>query len=82
MAVECSPTLPFLLVTKDSVIIELVYVNLIIKIVSKVGFFCLGGGGCSRGWALNQINTVVTFGLRTSIKFVYVLTMIMAIFQR
>lgn len=49
MAVECSPTLPFLLVTKDSVIIELVYVNLIIKIVSKVGFFCLGGGGAVGG---------------------------------
>ena len=36
MAVDYSLTLPFRLVTKDSVIIELVCVNLITKIVSKV----------------------------------------------
>ena len=47
-----------------------------------------GGWRASRGWALilgwafNRINTVLTFGLRKSVKFVYVLTMIMAIFQR
>ena len=34
------------------------------------------------GWELNLINTVLTFGLKKSIKFVYILTMIMAIFQR
>ena len=67
MAVDCSPTLPFWLVTKDSAIIELVYVNLIIKIVSKVSFFVWGGRGCSRGWALilgwalNRINKVTYF---------------------
>ena len=36
MAVDYSLTLPFRLVTKDSVIIELVCINLITKIVSKV----------------------------------------------
>ena len=63
MAVDYFLTLPFWLVTKDSTIIELVYVNLT---VSKVNFFGRGGGkwGASRGWALilgwalNQINTV------------------------
>ena len=42
MAVDYSPTLPFWLVTKDSMIIKLVYVNLT---VSKVNFFWQGGGG-------------------------------------
>ena len=36
MAVDYSLTLPFRLVTKESVIIALVYVNLIITIVSEV----------------------------------------------
>ena len=40
MAVDYSLTLPFWLVTKDSMIIKLVYVSLT---VSKVNFF--GGGG-------------------------------------
>ena len=68
MAVDCYPTLPLWLVTKDSAIKELVYVNLIIKIVCKVSFFVWGGGrGCSRGWALilgwglNQINKATYF---------------------
>ena len=66
MAVDYSLTLPFWLVTKDSTIIELVYINLT---VSKVNFFGGGGGwGASRvwalilGWALNRINTVLSFG--------------------
>ena len=40
MAVDYFLTLPFWLVTKDSTIIELVYVNLT---VSKVNFFGRGG---------------------------------------
>ena len=52
MAVDYSLALPFWLVTKDSMIIELVYVNLTVR---KVNFFGQGGGGGpSRGWALNQ----------------------------
>ena len=42
MAVDYSLTLPLWLVTKDSMIIELVYVNVT---VSKVDFFGQGGGG-------------------------------------
>ena len=88
MALDYSLTLPLWLVTKDSMIIELVYVNL--TVVRSIFWGRVGGGGwrTSRGWALilgwafNRINTVLTFGLRKSIKFVYVLTMIMAIFQR
>lgn len=44
MAVDYSPTLPFWLVTKDSMITELVYVNLI---ASKVNLFWQG-----EGWGL------------------------------
>ena len=53
-------------VTKDSMIIELVYINLI-NIDSKVTFFTGGAGEGSRGWALilgwafNRINTVTYF---------------------
>ena len=68
MAVDYSLTLPSCLVTKDSAITELVYVNLIIKIVSKSVFFLFGWGkGCCRGWALilgwavNRINKVTYF---------------------
>ena len=42
MTTDYSLTLPLWLVTKDSMIIELVYVNLT---VSKVNFFWQGGGG-------------------------------------
>ena len=49
MAVDYSLTLPSCLVTKDSAITELVYVNLIIKIVSKSVFVCLGWGGGAIG---------------------------------
>lgn len=46
MAVDYSLTLPLWLVTKDSMIIELVYVNVT---VSKVDFFGQGGGGTGGG---------------------------------